>query len=62
MPRVMANKIINNLYDISRKAGKCASTLNDIETLMSGNIGKYLKRKHKRKIRSIVNKKINKIF
>ncbi len=58
----MASKLVSSLYDISRKAGKCASTLNDIETLMSGDIGKYIKRKHKRKIRSIVNKKINKIL
>lgn len=58
----MANKLISTLYDISRKAGKCASTLNDVKTLMSGDIGKYIKRKHKRKIHSVVNKKINKLF
>lgn len=58
----MSNKLVSYLYDISRKAGKCASTLNDVDTLAHGDIKKYLKRKHKRKAYSLTSKAINKIF
>lgn len=58
----MFKQITKNLYTVSRKAGKCASVLNDIDTLARGDISRYLKRKNKRKIMSKVNKTINKIF
>lgn len=58
----MAKKLKTKLYDLSRASGKCASTLNDIDDIMSLRFGKLIKRKCKRKTMSKVNRIINKIY
>ncbi len=58
----MSNKITSKLYGLSRASGKCASTLNDINDILSFNFTKLIKRKCKNNTRKRVNKAINKLY
>lgn len=49
-------KISSNLYNISRTINKLASTMNDIETVATGNPKKIMKRAKKKTIGKTLNK------
>lgn len=49
----MARKISSGLYDVARTIGRLASKINDVETFLSGDPKKIVKR--------AVNKKIAKV-
>lgn len=51
------SKISSKLYKLSRMFGKAGSTINDVETLMSGDPEKIVKRA----VRKKVNKESHKI-
>lgn len=53
------SKLAKNLYACSRKLGKLASAINDLETLASGNPKKIIKRAKRKKVGKTLNK-INK--
>lgn len=49
-------KISSNLYNISRTINKLASTMNDIETVATGNPKKIMKRAKKKTVGKALNK------
>lgn len=49
-------KLSNFFYKIARQSGKTATTVKDIETLMTGNPEKILKRHIRKKIYKRTNK------
>lgn len=56
------SKMVNELYKTSRKIGKIATKMNDLETIINGHPEKVLKRMAKRKVRKTANKKMTKIL
>lgn len=56
------SKLTSDLYKLSRKLGKTASIINDIETLASGNPKKILKRSKKKTVGKALNKLNRKII
>ena len=52
------SKLVNELYKSTRKLGKTASVLNDIENISKGNLDKVIKKKVKREIHKELNKKM----
>lgn len=52
------SKLVNELYKATRKLGKTASVLNDIENISKGNLDKVIKKKVKREIHKELNKKM----
>lgn len=56
------SKLTNNLYTCSRKLGKLASAINDLETLASGDPKKIIKRAKKKKAGKVLNKVNRKII
>lgn len=55
-------KLTSELYKLSRSINKTASTLNDIETLASGNPKKIMKRAKRKTVRKTLNKISRKII
>ena len=56
------SKVTKKLYDASRTLNKIASNLNDIETLLSGDSDKILKRLKRKAIGAKLHKLGNKII
>ena len=52
------SKLVNEIYKATRKLGKTASVLNDIENISKGNLDKVIKKKVKREIHKELNKKM----
>jgi hypothetical protein len=55
------SKLSGMLYNISRLAGKTASTITDVETVLSGNPEKIIKRAGRKTIYKHTNKTARKI-
>lgn len=49
-------KISSNLYNVSRAINKIASTVNDVETIVTGNPKKIMKRAKKKTVGKALNK------
>ena len=52
------SNLVNELYKATRKLGKTASVLNDIENISKGNIDRVVKKRIKREIHKELNKKL----
>jgi hypothetical protein len=57
----MSKKVTGMLYGISRATGKAATRMNDVETILSGNPKKIVKRFAKKAINKTAFKTANKI-
>lgn len=57
----MGKKLTGLMYDISRAAGKTATRMNDVNTLMSGNPKKIAKHFARKAVNKTVFKTANKI-
>lgn len=57
----MGKKLTGFLYDVSRAAGKTASRMNDINTILSGNPKKIAKRFARKAVNKTAFKAANKV-
>ena len=56
------SKLVRNLYNASRAINSFASTVNDIEVLLSGDPKKYVKRGKRKAVGKTLNKVNRKII
>lgn len=52
----MMSKLVSDLYKITRKIGKTASVLNDVENLSKGKVDKVISKRIKSSLHSGLNK------
>lgn len=57
----MGKKLTGLLYDISRTAGKTATRMNDVNTILSGNPKKIAKRFARKAVNKTLFKTANKV-